>query len=210
MKRALICTLLLALTLSGCGQRGETTPSGTEDTPVAGEQQTPSTAAPTTPENQPPTGEAVRPEKAGLEFTVEGESETVPATLYMGQGYSIYIPDSGWRLDRDVDDGVLQQTWESTLNDDVELTVSRYSGVTAQEARAAFAADSDDYIFEDLLGGEWGNPLAGVDDEGDVLAFMSREGDGAVYIVSWKYPARAAEGFGARLRQMADTFEVTN
>lgn len=208
MKRAILYTLLLALGLSGCGQRAETTPPATQDTPTAQEQTT--TTSATTGDQNPTAEELGRPEKADLTFIVEGETDTVPATLYIGQGYSIYIPDTGWRLDRGLDDGIPEETWESTLNDDVELTVSHYGGVTQQQAREAFAADNNDYLFEDLLGGEWGNPLVGIDDDGDRLAFMSTEGNGAVYIVSWKYPAAAAEGFGARLAQIAETFELMN
>lgn len=31
-----------------------------------------------------------------LVMEVEGQTEEVPATLYEGEGYSIYIPDEGW------------------------------------------------------------------------------------------------------------------
>ena len=63
-------------------------------------------------------------------------------------------------------------------------------------------------MFEDLLGGELGDPLTGVDEDGDHLSFMLAEGAGTVYVISWEYPAEAAEGFGVRLEQIAGTFEV--
>ena len=50
--------------------------------------------------------------------------------------------------------------------------------------------------------------LTGVDEDGDHLSFMLAEGAGTVYVISWEYPAEAAEGFGVRLEQIAGTFEV--
>ena len=200
-KPILILTLLLAL--SGCGQT---------DSPAA-----PETAAPSTvPETAAPAGdrnptaeELGRADKKDLTIMVEGTEEAVPATLYIGQGYSIYIPDEGWRLEKDTDDGIPEDTWESTVNGDVELTVSHYSGKTWAEARDAFARDKD-YVFEDLMGGKLGDPLTGMDEDGDYMSFMVAEGAGTVYVISWEYPAEAAEGFGARLGRIADTFEIMN
>ena len=50
--------------------------------------------------------------------------------------------------------------------------------------------------------------MTGVDEDGDHLSFMLAEGAGTVYVISWEYPAEAAEGFGVRLEQIAGTFEV--
>ena len=58
-------------------------------------------------------------------------------------------------------------------------------------------------------GGGLGDPLTGMDEDGDFLSFMAAQSaDGAVTVISWEYPA-AAEGFGARLTQIANTFELT-
>ncbi len=195
---------LLVLALSGCGQKAQTpppaaetpaeTPAGTTEEPPAGDR-------------NPTAAELGREETTELAFTVEGETELIPVTLYIGQGYSIYIPSEGWRLEKWVDDGIPEDTWESIVNDDVELTVSHYTGKTAMEARDAFVRD-EDYVFEDLMGGELGDPLIGMDEDGDYLSFMVAQGADTVYVISWEYPAEAAEGFGARLGQIANTFQV--
>ena len=198
----MILTGLLFLALSGCGQKAQTPPPAPE-TPVAETQ----TETPDGDRN-PTAAELGREEKTELAFTVEGETELVPVTLYIGQGYSIYIPSEGWRLEKWVDDGIPEDTWESIVNDDVELTVSHYAGKTAMEARDAFVRD-EDYVFEDLMGGDLGDPLTGMDEDGDFLSFMAAQsGDGTVYVISWEYPAESAEGFGARLGQIANTFQV--
>ena len=197
---------LLVLALSGCGQKTQTpppaaetpaeTPAGTTEEPHAGDR-------------NPTAAELGREETTELAFTVEGETELIPVTLYIGQGYSIYIPSEGWRLEKWVDDGIPEDTWESIVNDDVELTVSHYAGKTTMEARDAFVRD-EDYVFEDLMGGELGDPLTGMDEDGDYLSFMVAQGADTVYVISWEYPAEAAEGFGARLGRIADTFELMN
>ena len=200
-KRHLAAALLLALSLTGCGQR--TALPTAQTAPAPQEESSVETAA-----DRAPTAEELgREERMDMAFSVEGEREMVPATLYIGQGYSIYIPDEGWRLEKRVDDGIPEESWESVLNDDVELTVSHYAGKTVTEARDLFLLD-EDYVFEDLLGGELGDPLTGVDEDGDHLSFMLAEGAGTVYVISWEYPAEAAEGFGVRLEQIAGTFEV--
>ena len=195
---------LLVLALSGCGQKAQT-PTPAAETPA----ETPAGTTEETPagERNPTAAELGREETTELAFTVEGETELIPVTLYIGQGYSIYIPSEGWRLEKWVDDGIPEDTWESIVNDDVELTVSHYAGKTTMEARDAFVRD-EDYVFEDLMGGELGDPLIGMDEDGDYLSFMVAQGADTVYVISWEYPAEAAEGFGARLGQIANTFRV--
>lgn len=210
MKRwSWIWAVVLLCTLTGCGRKAET-PSPAPEKPVteAPAAETPVETPPAEDRN-PTAAELGREEKTDLMFLVEGMEEAVPATLYLGQGYSIYIPDEGWRLEKDTDDGIPEDTWESTVNGDVELTVSHYSGKTWAEARDAFVRDKD-YVFEDLMGGELGDPLTGMDEDGDYMSFMVAEGADAVYVISWEYPAEAAEGFGARLGRIADTFEIMN
>ena len=195
---------LLVLALSGCGQKTQTPPPAAEtpaETPAGTTGETPAG------DRNPTAAELGREETTELAFTVEGETELIPVTLYIGQGYSIYIPSEGWRLEKWVDDGIPEDTWESIVNDDVELTVSHYAGNTAMEARDAFVRD-EDYVFEDLMGGELGDPLTGMDEDGDYLSFMVAQGADTVYVISWEYPAEAAEGFGARLGQIANTFRV--
>lgn len=216
MKKLVVFTAFtVLLLLSGCG-RGETAqPSGEAalQVPQLPEQAEELPAAP----EQPPMAPELEPappqeEKRDLTFLVEGETELLPATRYTGAGYVIYIPDEGWRLEREEEDGMTEERWESVWNDEVELTVYTrppYPESSAAVTRDLFLADSD-YVFEDTEGGMTDDPLVGRESDGDYLCFVTAEGSGGVtYIVAWEYPAEAAEGFGARLRVIADTFAVT-
>ena len=89
MKKRLLCmTLLLAAVLSGCGQKNA------PETQM-GAATSPETTAPadSAGDRNPTAAELGRDETTDLIFLAEGTEETVPATLYIGQGYSIYIPD---------------------------------------------------------------------------------------------------------------------
>jgi len=209
MKKLLICmALATALLLVGCARTAPATniPQKEDSAPKTQEGAVPA-------QNPTPAGSEISSSQAleehrVLHMTLEGMQEDVPATRYVGKGYSIYIPDEGWWLEKDVDDGIPEDIWESTFNDDVELKVSHYEKLGAQEARKRFAADNDDYRFENLSGGTFGNPLVGKERDGDTLCFVSAESGDDTYIVSWQYPAGTEEGFGARLPQIADTFSV--
>ena len=200
-KLILIWTLLLVL--SGCGQ---TTSPAVSDVPTTAPA-APETAAPAVPaaDQNPTAAELGREEAKDLVFIVEGTEETVPATLYIGQGYSIYIPDEGWRLEKDMDDGIPEDTWESTVNHDVELRVLHLGEKTLEQAKAWVTAAEDDYrLIEDKQGG-----LGGTDAEDrEMMEVRFYPSGSQMYAVLYEYPMEAAEGFGTRLGVMADTFEV--
>ena len=198
MKKLWIVLLSLFL-LTGCGQKPETPVPPSDPSPTQQEPNEP----PVSPEPETP----ARAEQVDLTFFVEGEEEALPATLYVGDGYSLYIPDEDWDSpEQSAESGVPTDTWVSAFNSDVALSVSRYGDMTVTEARDAFAQSSG-YEFEDLMGGSPGDPLTGTNEKGEYLSFFVAAGGGAdSYAVSWRYPAEAAEGFGTRLPTIAETF----
>lgn len=194
--------LLCVLMLSGCGQKPPI-PTPPSDPPA------PAVETPAVPEEPVESAAPARPEHTDVAFSVEGEEELVPCTLYTGEGYSLYLPDEDWSAPEHSEDGdVPTEQWVSAYNDEVWLKVSHYRDLPAQEAREAFAQSSG-AEFEDLMGGENGNPLTAVYPENHILSFISVEdGTSGAYILSWQVSFEAAEGYGVRLDTIVSTFEV--
>ena len=194
--------LLSVLMLSGCGQKPPI-PTPPADPPA------PAVETPAVPEEPVEPAAPARPEHTDVVFTVEGEEELVPCTLYTGEGYSLYLPDEDWPAPTHSEDGgVPTEQWVSIYNDDVWLKVSYYQGMTAPEAREEFARSSG-AEFEDLMGGEPGDPLTAIYPEKHFLSFISVEdGSSGTYILSWQVSFEAAEGYGVRLDTIVSTFEV--
>ena len=145
-----------------------------------------------------------RDEKSEIKF--EGEEALAGASLYTGNGYSIYIPDEGFRKGMDFDEGILEDYWESTVNDEVEIHVASYGNVSPEKAQEHFLKENDDYVFEDLTG----KYISGKEKDGDTLWFFTETNEGNTYIVSWEYPKAAEEAFSAKLAKIAETFQVEN
>lgn len=201
MKKILFCALFVGLSLSACARQEEPAPPLRED------------AAESLAQTEQLLEDAsARPEKSEIRVTVQSKTEILPVELYVGQGYSIYITEEGWRLDRDREEGgILEDTWESTRHgDDAELKVSMYPNVTVEDAKSRFAAQADDYVFDADLTGDWGDPMRGRDEEDrEMLHFMVVDRQGDAYVISWHYDDAVADLYGAQLRQMADTFLPT-
>lgn len=218
MKKCMLLITLLALLLTACGQKNAPPVEQKPDTPPAAEsvEQTPDTSpAPQSGKTEtalPPEGpahaaEAAPPAAVALKFMVEGVEETLEATRHEGDGYAIYIPTEGWRLDEhEMDDGVFQTVWESAVNDDAELWVLSLGQRTLAEGQTWLRREEDDFALqEDKQGG-----LFGTDPEDrQQMEVRFHEGGGELYAVVWTYPEAAAEGFGTRLSVIADTFELT-
>ena len=137
-----------------------------------------------------------------LTFYVEGMEEKAMATLYAGDGYSLYIFDENWVYY--LDDG--QPVWESRFNPDVKLSVIHLKDMPLSVAQGWVQLRFEGFdLIEDNRGGLGGTNAEGI--MADVRLIPS--GDD-VYALCCVYPLEAAEGFGTRLAVMADTFALTS
>ncbi len=191
MKRFLAFALSVGMLLSLCGcMRG-----GLQATGTTGE------TAGTTEATETTVPAPTRAQKAQLEFFLEGMTEYQDATLYVGDGYSLYITDDGW-LETPGENG--EMTWQSSYNPDISFTVIPHAGTDLTQARDAL-------LGEYALSGEDGEYIYGSNDSGLFYraARLIETPDGILAAV-WNYSLEAAEGFGARLRVVAATLEPAN
>lgn len=194
MKRflAFFLSLLILLSLCGCMRGGLHSPGTTA--PITNS--TDPTVITETTEAAP-----TRPAKVSLEFFLEDMSEYQDATLYVGDSYSLYITDDGWR-ETPGENG--EMTWQSSYNPDISITVIPCAGADFDQARDAL-------LGEYTLISEDGEYVYGSNDSGLFYraARLIETPDGILAAV-WNYSLEAAEGFGARLRVLASTLEPAN
>ena len=88
--------------------------------------------------------------------------------------------------------------------DDVEIKVTTYKNSDEISARNRFLKDNNEYIFEDLTGGE----ICGTDYDGDVLWFNVFSSGKNVMIISLKYPENIGEEIKNELWKIYGSFTV--
>ena len=74
--------------------------------------------------------------------TVGGERKP-----HKGEGYIITIPSKDYRYEKEYDDGALEEKWEYTKKDDVEIKVTTYKNSDEISARTKFLKEYDEYIL---------------------------------------------------------------
>ena len=212
MKKFLAWTLIFAMAamVVACGAEN-TAPSGSmEAEPSALPEQSAvpdvDEAQPTAqlPESTPDACENIgREQNKDLVYYLEGEETKEPATLYIGDGYSVYIPNEGFQLEHDTENGVPADSWESVLNEEVEFEILHLGEMDLKQAQEWVIREEDDYqLVEDKRGG-----LGGTDKADNVLDVRFETVGNSIYALMSKYPMEATEGFGVTLSVVADTFE---
>ncbi len=123
-----------------------------------------------------------------LTFSKEGETEQKQATLAVGDGYSIYLPDNEWRQSA-------PSTWTAAVNEQVQLWVTH------------FEDGSLDSVTRNLE--EYGYTAEEGYREGDLVYHASLKGsEHDVWAIFYSYPAEFEEGWGRELPVIADTFAL--
>lgn len=136
-----------------------------------------------------------------LEFFLEGMVEYQDATLFLGDGYSLYITNDNWLLTHG-ENG--ETAWTSGYNPDIVFRVIPTSGVTLSQAKGSIFGG---YTCFD----EDGEYVYGKNDSGSMYrAARLIETSTGILAAVWDYSLEAAEGFGVRLRVIAGTLEATD
>lgn len=138
-----------------------------------------------------------------LSYLIEGNTEETPATLYAGDGFSLYIPDEGWQI---YDENPVEPEKMSAVylpsEGQIGLWVEYYeTGVS----------DTESVLLEEgyVPGAERGRLQR---QDGDVLTEVRLfDGENAAWAVCSRRPAtvEGAEGASVRLETIAGTFALT-
>ncbi len=132
-------------------------------------------------------------EKTTITFIVEGLEEEVPAILYIRENYSISIPEEDWEM-------VTEGTWRSVVNRDAQISIVDY-----EEDLDSVRKNLSDSGYEVS---EYNPYFMSVEDRnGLVWSVKLFKKDEKVIGIFYNYPIEAAEGFGARLSAIVNTFE---
>lgn len=196
MKDRIIClaAALLAAALAGCA--GPSSSQSSSPPPA-------SSAAPSSAVSSQPTAPG-RELHTELEIWVEGEPEKVPATLFQGEGYSLYLPDGEWVQTSSMSGEQPEEAdlFAAAVNSQVTLSVRPdRSGQDLERAYDALWAegynqsDDNDHFFARTM-------------EGRVQCQYVIAGESGVWYVAWSYPdtPEYLEGWGSRIPQLMPGF----
>lgn len=196
MKDRIIClaAALLAAALASCA--GPSSSQSSSPPPA-------SSAAPSSAVSSQPTAPG-RELHTELEIWVEGEPEKVPATLFQGEGYSLYLPDGEWVQTSSMSGEQPEEAdlFAAAANSQVTLSVRPdRSGQDLERAYDALWAegynqsDDNDHFFARTM-------------EGQVQCQYVIAGESGVWYVAWSYPdtPEYLEGWGSRIPQLMPGF----
>lgn len=196
MKDRIIClaAALLAAALAGCA--GPSSSQSSSPPPA-------SSSAPSSAVSSQPTAPG-RELHTELEIWVEGEPEKVPATLFQGEGYSLYLPDGEWVQTSSMSGEQPEEAdlFAAAANSQVTLSVRPdRSGQDLERAYDALWAegynqsDDNDHFFARTM-------------EGQVQCQYVIAGESGVWYVAWSYPdtSEYLEGWGSRIPQLMPGF----
>lgn len=196
MKDRIIClaAALLAAALAGCA--GPSSSQSSSPPPA-------SSAAPSSAVSSQPTAPG-RELHTELEIWVEGEPEKIPATLFQGEGYSLYLPDGEWVQTSSMSGEQPEEAdlFAAAANSQVTLSVRPdRSGQDLERAYDALWAegynqsDDNDHFFARTM-------------EGRVQCQYVIAGESGVWYVAWSYPdtSEYLEGWGSRIPQLMPGF----
>lgn len=196
MKDRIIClaAALLAAALAGCA--GPSSSQSSSPPPA-------SSSAPSSAVSSQPTAPG-RELHTELEIWVEGEPEKVPATLFQGEGYSLYLPDGEWVQTSSMSGEQPEEAdlFAAAANSQVTLSVRPdRSGQDLERAYDALWAegynqsDDNDRFFARTM-------------EGQVQCQYVIAGESGVWYVAWSYPdtSEYLEGWGSRIPQLMPGF----
>lgn len=130
-----------------------------------------------------------------LTFSKEGEQEQKQATLAIGNGYSLYLPDDEqWHLSA-------PDLWTTDMNEQIALWITHFEGESVDSVNQKL--EGDGYVEEDTQ--RWWKQ------EGDLIYHVEQKVfENDVWGIFYSYPIDFEEGWGREFPVILNTFAISN
>ena len=130
----------------------------------------------------------------------EGNVAALETELFIGRGYSIYVPKEGWTYTQETYGGLLADKWTYDWNPEINLRIVRVGGNYDRAEAWIRETESAWSFFWDEQGGLYGER----DGKDMNVSFYPKEVDTIVALCA--FPVEAYEGGGRTLSVLVDTF----
>ena len=128
----------------------------------------------------------------------EGMPEEMPATLYKGEGYSLYVTDDIWN-------NYSPGAWQAKANEQVGFYINNYEGLNKSQVERLLTAQG--YVEEN--GELWWQSFPGDDEFSRMYRTICYETENDVWTFNFSYPpGEVEEGCLPEMRAIAATFTV--
>lgn len=141
-------------------------------------------------------------ERAIQYVDADGNEISLRTDLFIGQGYSIYIPEREWSYQQVDDHGNQVDQWVYDQDEDIRMTVIRLAGDDEQAEKYIRETESDWYFYTD----EAGDMFAQLD--GNMMVVRLKKAEVETFAIVQTYPTEGYEGAGRMFSALADTFSA--
>lgn len=132
----------------------------------------------------------------------EGNETALETELFIGQGYSIYIPKIGWNRQQVDHHGNRVDRWVCDQNEDTWMRILRLAGDSEQAEKYMRETESEWDFFLDKRGNLYGEK------DGMVMNVSFYKAEVETFVIIRTYPQEAYEGWGRTLSVLEDTFSA--
>lgn len=132
----------------------------------------------------------------------DGYEISLRTDLFIGQGYSIYIPKSEWSYQQVDDHGNQADQWVYDQDGDIRMMVIRLAGDDEQAEEYIRETESNWNFFSD----EAGDMFAQLN--GNMMVVRFKKAEVETFAIIQTYPTEGYEGAGRMFSALVDTFSA--
>ena len=130
----------------------------------------------------------------------EGNETALWADLFIGDGYSIYIPQTDWAYRQTNYNGIAADEWDYEKNNDIRMLIFKIGGEVEDAEKLVRETEGDWSFFPDKQGNLY------AERDGRVMNVCFVKAEVETFVIMQVYPEEAYEGAGRMLSVLYDTF----